>query len=290
MNSMTGYGKGIAEKDLRKVTVEIRSVNHRFLDLNFKLPRGFQFAEDAVRKAIGAHIKRGHLDIFVNYENTRQDKAEIRLNADLAKQYLDASKELVKMGYVDDFGTAAAMRIPDLLTVADVADDEEEILKLVVEATSQAVASLVAMRRSEGGRLIEDLKGKLKEMWELVAVIEERAPLVPAEYRQKLEKRMKEALGDVAVDEARLLNEVAFFVDKANIDEEITRLKGHLKHYEEILASQEAMGKKLDFLTQEANREVNTMGSKSNDTKITETVLRLKNVVEMVREQIQNLE
>lgn len=290
MNSMTGYGKGIAEKDLRKVTVEIRSVNHRFLDLNFKLPRGFQFAEDAVRKTIGAHIKRGHLDIFVSYENTRQDKAKIKLNADLAKQYLDASKELIKMGYADDFGTAAAMRIPDLLSVAESEDDEEEILKLVIESTEQAVASLVAMRRSEGGRLIEDLKGKLKEMGELAAVVEERAPSVPAEYRLKLEKRIQEALGDVAVDEARLLNEVAFFVDKANIDEEITRLKGHLKHYEEILASKEAMGKKLDFLTQEANREVNTIGSKSNDAKITETVLRLKNVVEMVREQIQNLE
>lgn len=303
MNSMTGYGKGVAERDGRKVTVELKSVNHRFLDIGFKMPRGFQFAEETVRSRIKTAITRGHVDVFVNYENTRADSASVKLNEALASECVDAALKIASMfadkGKAIDGGVPAeiysgaveaVMRLPDVLTLTEREEDEGEIVRLIDEATAAAAERLKEMRRSEGERLVEDLRGKLSEIGRLVEVVDARRPQVTANYREKLEKRIAEALGEHEVDEGRLMNEVAFFVDKCNVDEEVTRLKGHLKHYDEILANGGAVGKPLDFLTQEMNREVNTIGSKSNDLEITETVLALKNTVEMVREQIQNLE
>ena len=290
MNSMTGYGKGIAERDGRKVTIEFKSVNHRFLDILFKLPRNFQFVEDALRKLIGERITRGHVEVYLSYEDNRENKTTISINEELAKAYLDARTTLVKMGYDDNLGVAELLKIPDIVKQTATEDDEEIIRTLVVEAGELALDGLIAMRRTEGKKLIEDLKNKLTVIESEVQAIATRAPLVASAYREKLIARVSEALQGSEIDEQRIAQEVTFFIDKSNIDEELTRLRGHIAHYAEIMAVDEPIGKKLDFLTQETNREVNTIGSKSNDAIITKSVLFLKNQVEMVREQVQNLE
>lgn len=290
MNSMTGYGKGIAERDGRKVTIEFKSVNHRFLDILFKLPRNFQFVEDALRKLIGERITRGHVEVYLSYEDNRENKTTISINEELAKAYLDARTTLVKMGYDDNLGVAELLKIPDIVKQTATEDDEEIIRTLVVEAGELALDGLIDMRRTEGKKLIEDLKNKLTVIESEVQAIATRAPLVASAYREKLIARVSEALQGSEIDEQRIAQEVTFFIDKSNIDEELTRLRGHIAHYAEIMAVDEPIGKKLDFLTQETNREVNTIGSKSNDAIITKSVLFLKNQVEMVREQVQNLE
>ena len=290
MNSMTGYGKGIAERDGRKVTIEFKSVNHRFLDILFKLPRNFQFVEDTLRKLIGERITRGHVEVYLSYEDNRENKTTISINEELAKAYLDARTTLVKMGYDDNLGVAELLKIPDIVKQTATEDDEEIIRTLVVEAGELALDGLIAMRRTEGKKLIEDLKNKLTVIESEVQAIATRAPLVASAYREKLIARVSEALQGSEIDEQRIAQEVTFFIDKSNIDEELTRLRGHIAHYAEIMAVDEPIGKKLDFLTQETNREVNTIGSKSNDAIITKSVLFLKNQVEMVREQVQNLE
>lgn len=290
MNSMTGYGKGIAERDGRKVTIEFKSVNHRFLDILFKLPRNFQFVEDALRKLIGERITRGHVEVYLSYEDNRENKTTISINEELAKAYLDARTTLVKMGYDDNLGVAELLKIPDIVKQTATEDDEEIIRTLVVEAGELALDGLIAMRRTEGKKLIEDLKNKLTVIESEVQAIATRAPLVASVYREKLIARVSEALQGSEIDEQRIAQEVTFFIDKSNIDEELTRLRGHIAHYAEIMEVDEPIGKKLDFLTQETNREVNTIGSKSNDAIITKSVLFLKNQVEMVREQVQNLE
>lgn len=290
MLSMTGYGKGVVEADGRVASVELKSVNHRFLDIGFKFPRGFQFAEDAVRKTLSHYLKRGHVEVFLTYEDNRTDKLGVAVDVPLALQYYNASRTLVSLGYEDNFGAAEAMRIPELVKNVEDAGDEEYTVRLIAKATERAAEALVAMRRAEGEKLKADLYLKVDALSHLLELVKQRAPLVQADYREKLLARMQEVLAGTEPDEARLMNEVAFFADKCNIDEEITRFGGHLAHYGEILASAGPWGKRLDFLTQEANREVNTIGSKSNDQEITRLVLQMKNQIEMVREQVQNLE
>ncbi len=287
---MTGYGKGIAELDGRKATVELKSVNHRFLDLAIKLPRGFQFAESAMRKVISDSCQRGHIESYVNYEDNRESKSVITIDKDLAKQYLQASKELESIGYNHTLGTAEVMKMPEVIQVSTGEDDDNAIQALLVEATKKAVEALVAMRKAEGARLVSDIKCKIADLQQGVNRITAFAPNVQLEHRAKMSERIKEVLGSVELDEQKLANEVAFYADKCNIDEELTRLNGHIAHYADIFNAGGAMGKKLDFLTQETNREVNTIGSKSNDSAITKEVLLLKNIIEMIREQVQNIE
>ncbi|MFI3228534.1 MAG: YicC/YloC family endoribonuclease [Bacillota bacterium] len=290
MNSMTGYGKGEAELGGRKATVELKSVNHRFLDLSIKLPRGFQFVEDSIKKAISASCTRGHIDAYVNYEDNRESKAVISIDYDLVQQYINASLQLAAKGFSDNLGVAEILKVPDVVKIVADTDDENEIQKVVVEAAQKAVVALVKMRGAEGARLVADLKLKLIDIQNGVNRIAVQAPNVQIEHREKMIERIQEVLGDVTLDEQKLANEVAFYADKCNIDEEITRLNGHIAHYNEIFSAGGAMGKKLDFLTQETNREVNTIGSKSNNSIITKEVLLLKNIVEMIREQVQNIE
>jgi len=290
VNSMTGYGKGIAERNERKLTIEIKSVSHRFLDLLFKLPRGFQFAEDRLRKLISEKIVRGHLEVFLTYEDNRAEKTALSLDKQLAKSYLDIADELESIGYNNDLTVSAVLRTTDLVKVVQSEDDEAAIIELITEAAVSAIENLTVMRSTEGRKLVADIADKINAIEKELEFIEQRAPSVAEEYREKLRQRIAEALSGVEVDEAKLLNEVAFFVDKFNIDEEITRLKGHISHYREILPQESPTGKQLDFLTQEAFREVNTIGSKCNDAEITKSVLVLKNLIEMVREQVQNLE
>ena len=289
MYSMTGYGKGIAERSERKITVEIKTLNHRFSDFTFKMPRNFQFAEGALRTLLSAKIKRGHADIYLTYEDNRVN-ASVALNEGLAIAYKDIAAKLEEIGFSNDLTAQAIIRIPDMVKTSALEEDEELLLELVKEAAGQALDNLLAMRKAEGARLVEDVKKKLNDIEEAVETIAKRAPEVSEEYREKLTERVKEALDATEIDEGRIALEVAVFIDRANVDEEITRLRGHIAHYRDIFNEGGAVGKKLDFLTQEANRETNTIGSKCNDMQITKLVLFLKNQIEMIREQIQNLE
>lgn len=290
MRSMTGFGKGTAENSDRKITVELRSVNHRFLDITAKFPRMLVCCEDALRKIISKYLSRGHVDVFVTYEDNRQGKSRIKPDYVAAARYLEIGADLERLGYKNDLTVSSVMKLPEILNLQSEEDDENEIVALASEAAEAACGRLVAMRETEGEMLKKDFSVKLDVLESLTAEIEKRAPEVAKCYAGRLRSKIEESLAGVDIDEARLLNEVAFFADKANIDEEITRLKGHIAHGRAILGEKGAVGKKLDFLVQEMNREVNTTGSKSNDLYITERVLLAKNEVEKIREQVQNIE
>lgn len=290
MNSMTGYGKGIAEGGGRKITIEIKSVNHRYLDLLFKMPRGFGFLEDGIRKQIQCAVQRGHLDIFCTYDDNRDGKSTVRLDSILADTYRRKAAELESAGFVNDMTASQVMRMPDVLTTQGTEDDEDAIKALAAQAAGGALGVLTSMREVEGGALAKDILKKLDCIERHVHAIKERAPLVAEEYKLKLSARIAEALNGVQLDEARLVNEVAFFADRASIDEELTRLYSHISQGRHIIDENNSVGRKLDFLVQEMNREVNTIGSKSNDLAITQKVLDLKNDIEKVREQVQNIE
>ncbi|MFA5449431.1 MAG: YicC/YloC family endoribonuclease [Clostridia bacterium] len=289
MYSMTGYGKGIAGGKLR-VSIEMKSVNHRFLDLVFKFPRGFQFAEETIRKIVSSEFARGHIEVFLNYEDNREVKGGVVVDIGLAGSYLDAANILAGLGYPNNFGVAEAMRTPDIVKITECEGDEDILKSLVAAAAAEAAINLKAMRLSEGEKLIADIKTKIAAIADELEKVKQRAPFVSKEYGEKLRIRIGEALCGIDVDQSKIAAEVAFFADRTNIDEEITRLSGHISHYGEILAAGGTVGKKLDFLTQEAHREVNTIGSKSNDSEITRAVLFMKNQIEMIREQVQNLE
>lgn len=290
MKSMTGYGKGIAEGFERKVTVEIKSVNHRYLDLLIKLPRGFAFLEDGLRKLFQNTLNRGHLDVYCSYEDNRENKSTVKVDYSIAKQYSDIGIDLEKMGFVNDITAAQVLRLPDVSCTVGVEDDESIIKELALQAARDALTALTKMRDTEGKILKKDILKKLSAIEKLATEIEGRIPSVAEEHKERLKQRITEALENYEVDQARLLNEVAFFVDRTGIDEELTRLSGHIAHGRNIIKEKTAVGKKLDFLVQEMNREVNTIGSKCNDLLITQRVLLLKSEVEKIREQVQNIE
>ncbi len=290
MKSMTGYGKGIAEGHDRKITIELRSVNHRFLDISSKLPRALIFCEETVRKVLSKHFVRGHIDVYCSYEDNREGKARIKLDTVIAQKYQSIASELESLGIVNDLSVSNVLKMPEVLTAQTEEDDDTIIQNLLEEALESAAEKLMKMRETEGEILKKDLIEKFDYIAVLTDEMEKRTPKVSEEYAEKLKARIVESLQSVSYDEARLLNEVAFFVDKANIDEEITRLKAHIKHGLSILKENGAVGKKMDFLVQEMNREVNTTGSKSNDSLLTEKMLQIKIEVEKIREQVQNIE
>lgn len=285
MLSMTGYGKGEAEKNGLKLTVEFKTVNHRFLDISFKLPRGLQSLEDVLRKTLAAGVRRGHVDVFVNL--TRTGAAALTLDKAAAENYLSMARELEDIGVRNDITASVLLKLPDVVTAVDT-DDADTVAEICREAAGIALASLVKMRQTEGDALVRDLSEKAGSLGKLLGEVAERAPKVRENYYLNLKKRVAELIADAAVDESRLIAETAVFADKCAIDEEIVRLSGHIAHFSEIVAN--GSGKQLDFLVQEMGREVNTIGSKSNDLAITERVLLMKNEVEKIREQVQNLE
>ncbi|MCR4725773.1 MAG: YicC family protein [Clostridia bacterium] len=290
MNSMTGYGKGEAERNGRSLTVELKSVNHRFLDLAVKLPRALIFAEDAMKKAIASRIARGHVDVFTTYR-APEDAASLSLNETVAAEYLEMSRRLSeKFGVKDDSTASSLLRVQGVVEETPKDAPEEEILFLVREATDRALDSLVKMRAEEGKAITEDILSKLAEVERLTGLIKDRAPMVTEEYKVRLKKTVSDALAGAPYDENRLLTEIALFADKVAIDEELARLYAHIDHYRKILRDEPSAGRKLDFLTQELNREANTIGSKANDSEIQENVVLLKCEIEKIREQIQNLE
>jgi len=290
MISMTGYGRGESESNGRKVVIELRSVNHRFLDLNIKLPRYFLFAEDYIRKTLSSAFARGHIDVFLNYENKSDTSTEITLNASVVAAYIECAKQLnEKYGIVNDLTASTLLKLQDVTTVSE-EEDQEILLSLCKDALQQAIDALLIVRTKEGAQLSLDLSSKIDGISLLTVKAEELAPLVVSDYRERLSKRISEALVDVAYDEARFINEIAFFTDKACIDEELTRMKAHIVAAKKFFSSTEPIGKSFDCLVQEMNREANTMGSKANDSRLQNVVVALKTEIEKVREQIQNLE
>ena len=288
--SMTGYGKGIAEQDGLKVTVELKSVNHRFLDLNIKLPKVFTFAEDILRKTIQGAISRGHIDVYVNYEDTRESKKTLSIDYDLAKQYADAAREIwAKCCVENNVCTAEILRMPDVVTQVAKEEDEQLLADLLKSACLNAIDAINAMKLREGSMLVKDLRIKVANIKDTIPKIQDLAPKTLAEYRTKLEERVKEYLKEAPIDEVKLINEIAFYSDKFCTDEEVTRLYTHIDHFKAVLDEGGAVGKKLDFIVQEMNRETNTIGSKCNNAQITECVVFMKSEIEKIREQIQNL-
>lgn len=291
MRSMTGYGKGQASADGRKVTVEIKTVNHKFFDWSMKMPKGFLFVEDDAKKTVATAVNRGHIDVFVTYEQEAATASEYSVDRALAEKYVAAARELAEATGVEfDVTAYALMKNPDVvsLKVADV--DDETLKNLVLTALGEALGNLVAMREKEGASQVVDITEKLDSMQRSLDLIKKYAPEVVGDYRKKLTARITETLGSAVADMSRVATEIALFADKCAIDEEITRLGVHIATMREYLTYTDPVGRKLDFLVQEMNREANTIGSKANDLRITEQVLKLKNDIEKIREQAQNVE
>ena len=290
MKSMTGYGRCHIEEDGREMTVEVKSVNHRFLDISYRLSRALSFLDDAVRKGVGARLARGHVDVFVTYANHRQDAKEVRVDTALAVAYQKAVMELSSaLGRDADLPLSDYTRLPDVLTLQEKEEDQQTVRELFERALSGALDGLVAMREQEGERMRADILEKIGNIEALRNGVAERAPLVVAEYRDKLHQRIA-ALTEGEIDEARLITEVAIFADRAAIDEELVRLLSHAAAIRETVELAEPVGRKLDFLVQELNREVNTIGSKASDTMIAQAVVNAKGEIEKLREQVQNIE
>lgn len=291
MNSMTGYGKAVVTKEGRELCVELKSVNHRFLDISTKIPRMFISCEDVIRSGLSKGLSRGHVDVYLNYTVTDVVPKTIEVDFALAEGYLNAAASLKeRFGITNDFSLTALMRTQDVLQVKQEEESEEILRQMLSEGIDKAVEALNVMRKTEGKKLVDDISARIDKIEGLLAKIKQAAPVVVSEYRAKLQQRMAEVLEGVEVDEAKFLNEVAFFTDKCNIDEEITRLDTHIAHARKLLGSDEPIGRKLDFLIQEFNREANTICSKSNNAQLTDIALTLKNEIEKIREQVQNLE
>lgn len=290
MRSMTGYGRALVEEDGREMTVEVRSVNHRFLDVSCRLPRSIGFLEDAVRKGVAARVARGHVDVFVNYVNRREDAREVRVDTVLAQAYRSALEELGKaVGLTQSASLIDYARLPDVLTVSEKQEDQDALRALLQRALEKALDQLCAMREMEGENMRADILSKMDAIASLQKQIASRAPLVVEEYREKLRARLC-ALLSGELDEARFATEVAIFADRAAIDEELVRLESHIAQIRAAAALQEPVGRKLDFLVQELNREVNTIGSKASDAQIAQHVVAAKGEIEKLREQVQNIE
>ena len=291
MRSMTGYGRGVASRNDRTVTVELKSVNNRFTEISCKLPKSLMYIDDVLTKRIKSVVSRGSVDVFFSYDNKSETSKKVTVDGALAAEYVAASK-LIRTEYRldDDFGVTALMRTPDVVTVTVPDDDRDEVVALTTLAVDEALVALDKMRKTEGDAINADLLKLSGNLKDYLKKVKERAPKVVEDYKHGLTLRIKELLGSVDVDETKLLNEVAFFADKADINEEIQRLGSHIKQFEAICAEDTQQGRRLDFLSQEMVREVNTMGSKSNDITLTGYVVAMKNEVEKIKEQIRNVE
>ena len=291
IKSMTGFGRCELMEGSRKYTVEMKSVNHRYLDVNIKMPKKLYMFESAIRSELKKYASRGKVDIFITMEDFSESNAMVKYNKELAGEYMQKLLEMAgDFGLENDIRVSTLSRYPEVLTMEEVAADEEELWKELKQAFAGAAEQFVASRVVEGEHLRDDLIEKLDGMLTRVAFIEERSPQIVKEYREKLEAKVQELLGDVKVDESRLLTEVTIFADKSCVDEEIVRLKSHIATPKATLISGGDIGRKLDFIAQEMNREANTTLSKSNDLEISNCAIELKTEIEKVREQIQNIE
>lgn len=287
INSMTGYGRALVQEDGRQITIEIKSVNHRFLDLNLRMPRSFLFLEDEMRKAVARNLARGHVDLFVTYKNLRPDARSVRVDQALLGAYMHSLGELE--GLEDDRTLLNMARLPEVLQIEENPEDEEALRALATQALEQAIGDLLEMRRREGEAMRRDLQSRQIALGRIAAEIRALFPGTVERYMQRLRQSVQELLGQ-QMDEQRLFAEAAIMADRAAIDEELVRLDSHFQQLEKLLDAEEPVGRKLDFLVQELNREFNTISSKSQDMGITRLVLEAKSEIEKLREQVQNVE
>ena len=292
IKSMTGFGRCEAADEERKFTVEMKGVNHRYLDANIRMPKKLNFFESAIRSLLKESVHRGKVDIFITYEDFSESQVSLKYNETLAAEYLEKFKMMEeKFSLENDIRVSTLSRYPEVLTMEEKMDDEEELWKGLKKALDGAIAQFVQTRTVEGENLKKDLIAKLDGMLELVGQIEERAPKIIAEYREKLEGKVKELLEDTQIDEGRIASEIVIFADKICTDEEVVRLRSHVEHMKATLQSDDSViGRKLDFIAQEMNREANTILSKANDLETSNIGIELKTEIEKVREQIQNIE
>ena len=291
IKSMTGYGKSEQTIDSLNVTVEIKSVNHRYFEFSARVPREYGFLEEKLKKYCNSLITRGKVECYVSVEDLEEREMEVNVNETLAAGYVKALKELSeRFGLKDDISAVTLSRYPDVITLHKASEDEERIWNAVKAVAETAVSKFIEMRETEGSKLRGDILSRADYIIKCVEFIEGRSPETVREYNEKLKQRMKELLGDAAVDEQRLLNEAAIYADKIAVDEETVRLRSHISQLREFMNSSEAIGRKLDFLVQEINREANTIGSKAQDVDIAKKVIAIKAEVEKIREQVQNIE
>ena len=288
---MTGYGRGEIEKNGHYFLVECKSVNHRYLDLNIRMPRVLLFLEDFTRSHIRDRISRGHIDIFVTYKNVDNPVGTVRANLEVAKEYYDAAKQIgSELALGDELTLNSLIRLEGVLDYEEEQIDEDMLKGIYQEALDMAIDNLISAREKEGANMVRDLLERKETLVGIIADIEKREPVVVEEYRQKLRDKITEYMQGSGIDENRFNEEILYFSDHASITEEIVRVHSHLDELEKLLRSDEAVGRNLDFLVQELNREFNTTGSKANDISITKNVLAAKSEIEKIREQVHNLE
>ena len=289
--SMTGYGSAKGSVEGQEITVELKSVNNRYLDCSVRLPRNFLFAEDTVKQAVSAGVSRGKVDVFVSAQASQDSGTVVSVNEELARGYRDAVARIAEtLGLESGLNAFSLARFPDVLTVERRELDKDKAAAALSEITAKAVEEFNAMREREGERLRRDMLGKLETIEGLVSVVEERSPQTVKEYRERLEARLRDILADRALDEQRVITEAAIFADRTAVDEETVRLRSHIAQFRTMLEEGSPIGRKMDFLVQEFNRESNTIGSKCSDASLAKVVVDLKSEIEKIREQLQNVE
>ncbi len=291
IKSMTGFGRCEKVTEEYKISVEMKAVNHRYLDLGIKMPKKFNYFESAIRNLLKHDIQRGKVDVFINYEDYRVETHSLKYNEALAAEYMEYCREMQqRFGLENDMTVSKLARMPEVLSLEETPEDQDEVWSILSEAVSEAAKAFVESRLLEGEHLKNDMVNKLDGMLVLVEEIEERSPRLVTEYRAKLTEKVRELLGAAALDENRIAMEVTLYADKICVDEETVRLRSHIEHTKAELLSGGSVGRKLDFIAQEMNREANTILSKANDQEISEKAIILKTEIEKVREQIQNIE
>ena len=291
IKSMTGYGSAKGTVEGLGITVELKSVNNRYLDASVRMPRSFLFAEDAVKSVVQKHISRGKVDVFVSVDSSAAGDMSVKVNEPLLRGYVEAIRHIAEeYSLPDDVTALSVSRFPDVLTVERRELDKDKAAAALSEITAKAVEEFNAMREREGERLRRDMLGKLETIEGLVSVVEERSPQTVKEYRERLEARLRDILADRSLDEQRVITEAAIFADQTAVDEETVRLRSHIAQFRTMLEEGSPIGRKMDFLVQEFNRESNTIGSKCSDASLAKVVVDLKSEIEKIREQLQNVE
>ena len=291
IRSMTGYGRAVQTIDGREITVELRSVNNRYLDCTVKLPRMFSFAEDSVKNRVKAAVSRGKVDVYIGVNAVQTADVQVAVNRPVFESYLAALRQIeTEYGVRDDVTVMSLARLPDVFSVEKTQEDEQKLTQDILSVAEEAISRYNAMRETEGAALEADLRGRAATILERVALVEQRSPATVAEYRERLRQKMQEVLQNTAIDEGRILQEAAIYADRIAVDEETVRLRSHLAQLGDMLTKGGAIGRKLDFLLQELNRETNTIGSKCNDLELSNIVVDMKAELEKIREQTQNIE
>ena len=291
IRSMTGYGRAVQTIDGREITVELRSVNNRYLDCTVKLPRMFSFAEDSVKNRVKAAVSRGKVDVYIGVNAAQAADVQVAINRPVLESYLAALRQIeTEYGVRDDVTVMSLARLPDVFSVEKTEEDEQKLTQDILCVAEEAISRYNAMRETEGAALEADLRSRAATILERVALVEARSPVTVAEYRERLRQKMQEVLQNTAIDEGRILQEAAIYADRIAVDEETVRLRSHLAQLGDMLTKGGAIGRKLDFLLQELNRETNTIGSKCNDLELSNIVVEMKAELEKIREQTQNIE